>query len=573
MLRPEDLWTRTSVLLVVLSCLVGGEQLLNGGFETMNNWNCWNFKCELVAPGDSRFGAHSLKASGRTQSYMGPSQDVQLKPGTYYKVQSYMKLLNQLPTTIGHTLMLEISFALTDGSSTYITGAQRNMVTLADGWVLMQGDFLTPSQAFKSATFYYQGPEPGVDFVVDQATMTEVDVSSDNWRQRTDEVINRVRKSDINFRVTTPSDVSLHDVRIVINQTKKSFPFGSAINSWKYVDPNLQKYRDWIHANLNWAVLENALKWEQLEPTQGFLQYDRAVKTLEGLKSHGLKIRGHNLVWSIDEFVPDYIKGQTGEELKATVRNHIQWTCNLTRGLVEHWDVNNENLHGFWFQRQLHDLDYELELFRETHAADPRALLFLNDYGVVAGGDSTGAYLAQARKFKAANVNMYGLGVQCHFTPEVEPSPTMIKSRLDTLAQVGVPIWATELTVEADDENKRADYYERALRALYGHEAVEGILFWGFWDQAFFAGVKAALVSGDNLDLTAAGRRVMDLFWNEWMTHETHEVSQANQQFTVRGFHGDYQVSVYYRNQELPALRQTFSLVKTAHTVDINITT
>lgn len=46
-----------------------------------------------------------------------------------------------------------------------------------------------------------------------------------------------------------------------------------------------------------------------------------------------LKIRGHNLVWSIDEFVPDYIKGQTGEELKATVRNHIQWTCNLTRGL------------------------------------------------------------------------------------------------------------------------------------------------------------------------------------------------------------------------------------------------
>ena len=69
------------------------------------------------------------------------------------------------------------------------------------------------------------------------------------------------------------------------------------------------------------------------------------------------------------------------------------------------------------------------------------------------------------------------------------------------LAQAGVPIWVTELDVQAQDENRRADFYENALRSFYGHPAVEGILFWGFWDQAHWRGENAALVRGDNLEV------------------------------------------------------------------------
>ena len=69
---------------------------------------------------------------------------------------------------------------------------------------------------------------------------------------------------------------------------------------------------------------------------------------------------------------------------------------------------------------------------------------------------------------------------------------------LDTLATVGVPIWATELSVSVDDDNTRADYYERALRALYGHPAVEGIMFWSFWSSDPSPG---AFVTGDNMQV------------------------------------------------------------------------
>lgn len=56
---------------------------------------------------------------------------------------------------------------------------------------------------------------------------------------------------------------------------------------------------------------------------------------------------------------------------------------------LEHWDVNNENLHGQFFQNRLNDTDYNLELFRIARAADPKPKLFLNDYNVVATGYST----------------------------------------------------------------------------------------------------------------------------------------------------------------------------------------
>ena len=48
--------------------------------------------------------------------------------------------------------------------------------------------------------------------------------------------------------------------------------------------------------------------------------------------------------------------------------------------------MNNENLHGQWFQDRLHDPDYNLELFRIAHRADPGIKLFLNDFNVVSTG-------------------------------------------------------------------------------------------------------------------------------------------------------------------------------------------
>ncbi|PVD26940.1 hypothetical protein C0Q70_12088 [Pomacea canaliculata] len=116
------------------------------------------------------------------------------------------------------------------------------------------------------------------------------------------------------------------------------------------------------------------------------------------------------------------------------------------------------------------------------------------------------------------------------------------------LAQVGVPLWVTELSAEDDDPNREADFYDRALRALYGHPAVEGILFWGF------SGYKEA--ADGTQQLTPSAVRVLDLLEKQWMTNDTRPLAAASSQYTVRGFHGDYELRVVYKGQELTNLRR-----------------
>jgi hypothetical protein len=73
------------------------------------------------------------------------------------------------------------------------------------------------------------------------------------------------------------------------------------------------------------------------------------------------------------------------------------------------------------------------------------------------------------------------------------------------------------------------------------------------------------------LQLTAAGRRVLNLLENEWMTDDSRLASQSGGRYTLRGFHGDYEVHVIYQGRELSILQQTFHLGKTARTVTINV--
>ena len=51
--------------------------------------------------------------------------------------------------------------------------------------------------------------------------------------------------------------------------------------------------------------------------------------------------------------------------------------------------MNNEVLHGNFYERQTGDLNITMDMFRQVHAVDAHPALYLNDYGVVSYADST----------------------------------------------------------------------------------------------------------------------------------------------------------------------------------------
>ncbi|XP_064602928.1 anti-sigma-I factor RsgI6-like [Liolophura sinensis] len=533
---------RTPLLLVVITAvLVGGQEILkNPGFETLSDWDCWSIHCELTT--DHHGGSHALSVTERKKYYQGPSQTVPTVEGRVYHVQAWVKMIND-NSNIQH-IELMVNHLLKNGHNNYDTVSAQVPISTRSGWVFLSGEMVVP-RGLKRSLLYFQGPEPGLGFLVDDASMTEMHIDNNNWVAEANARIDKIRKSNIHVKVSTDNGMDPSSVTVEITQKKHLFPFGTAVVASSMGKDNSgseQKYRQFIFDNYNWVVLENSLKWPSMERTRGHVDYATSETAIRRLKSHGIKVRGHNLIWGASQqFTPSWLLPLPQNEIQAEVNKHIKNTVTHFKGLVEHWDVNNELLHGQYYENKFHDPDYTKKIFRLVHQYDPDVKLFLNDYNVVSGGGYTEAYLSQAKDFKASNTYLGGMGVQCHFSSQ--PIPMLIKQKLDRLAEAGVPLWATELDVMSDDEHQRADQYETAYRMLFSHPAVEGILTWGFWSQHHWRGEAAALVSGPEFRVNAAGKRVLHLMNQEWRTNDSRPLSQSSS-YTVRGFHGDYEVKV-----------------------------
>lgn len=53
--------------------------------------------------------------------------------------------------------------------------------------------------------------------------------------------------------------------------------------------------------------------------------------------------------------------------------------------------MNNELLHGNWYETKLNDTEYTKDVFRAIHQWDPDVKLFLNDYNTLGAGGATEA--------------------------------------------------------------------------------------------------------------------------------------------------------------------------------------
>ena len=53
------------------------------------------------------------------------------------------------------------------------------------------------------------------------------------------------------------------------------------------------------------------------------------------------------------------------------------------QGQVEHWDVNNEMLHGQFYVDGTNDPKIRAEIFKKVEAISPNTLRFVNDYNVL----------------------------------------------------------------------------------------------------------------------------------------------------------------------------------------------
>ena len=167
---------------------------------------------------------------------------------------------------------------------------------------------------------------------------------------------------------------------------------------------------------------------------------------------------------------------------------------------------------------------------------------FKFSYEIISGG-LTNCYKEQVKELMAEGAPIDGIGVQCHFKDaERNVNPIQVTDKFDSLAELGLPIWVTEFDVSQNSPVERAKHLSYFMRAAFSHPSIEGLLFWGFWDQRHWRGKQASLVDGHNFVMNAAGKKYRDLVFNQWWTEEAHHTSTGIT--STRIFKGDHIVTV-----------------------------
>uniref|UniRef100_A0ACD5WC07 Uncharacterized protein n=1 Tax=Avena sativa TaxID=4498 RepID=A0ACD5WC07_AVESA len=492
---------------------------------------------ESLALDDEPLNGKHIHVTGRTQTWMGPAQIItdKLTLHATYQVSAWVRVagnMNGAPQNINVALAVD---------SQWLNGGQ--VLARDERWYEIGGSFRVETKPASRVMVYVQGPDAGLDLMVAGFQVFPVDrkARAKHLRKLTD----KVRKRDVVVKLTGADGGAVKKqgategdcgVEVRVRQTSNSFPLGACIMR---TNMDNEDFVDFFTKHFNWAVFGNELKWYWTEPQRGQVSYADADDLLKLCCDNGMCVRGHCIFWEVDSMVQQWVKTLSTDDLSAAVKGRIDSLLTRYKGKFRHYDVNNEMLHGSFYQDKL-GKDIRATMFKTASELDPDALLFVNDYNVEGMCDiraTPEAYIQQIIGLQEQGAPVGGVGLQGHVSNPVGP---VIRSVLDRLAVLGLPLWFTELDVSAANEHVRADDLEVMLREAYAHPAVEGVMLWGFW-ELFMSRDDAHLVNAEG-DINEAGRRLLQLK-KEWLTHARGHADE-NGEFRFRGHHGAYTVDV-----------------------------
>jgi endo-1,4-beta-xylanase len=261
---------------------------------------------------------------------------------------------------------------------------------------------------------------------------------------------------------------------------------------------------------------ENDLKFGPVHPRPDTFAWQRADALAGFAQSHGMRMRGHTLVWHNQN--PDWLtKGSfTSQQLAEILKHHIDSVVGHFAGKIFGWDVVNEafNAEGslrstLWLDQPgigMSGTGYIEQALKWARAADPNATLFYNDYDNEAVNAKSNAIFAMVKDFRQRGVPIDGVGLQMHITPKTDLKT--FEENLKRFGELGVIVEITELDVRVpvDASGVASDAQLAAQAATYGRvvascvksPACKAIQTWGFtdkhsWIPAFFKGTGAAL--------------------------------------------------------------------------------
>ncbi|WP_315833831.1 endo-1,4-beta-xylanase [Bradyrhizobium prioriisuperbiae] len=278
-------------------------------------------------------------------------------------------------------------------------------------------------------------------------------------------------------------------------------PYGAAISSYALQDD--PAYRAAVATYCQVIVPESEMKWDDLHRNRGEYHFENADRIADFARQHHLALRGHTLAWY--GAMPEWVNTiSTAAEAERELTGHIHTVVSRYRGLVSSWDVVNEpipdkpvgvtDLRPFVWSRFLEE-DYIPIAFRAAAAADPKAMLVLNEYDIEYVGARfrarRDALRHIVRRLLDRNVPLHAVGLQAHLYADRAIDRDGLQAFVSELKGWGLKILITELDVIDDtlpgpEQARDAAVAAKAddfLEAVFAACRPETIITWGLSDR------------------------------------------------------------------------------------------
>ena len=268
-------------------------------------------------------------------------------------------------------------------------------------------------------------------------------------------------------------------------------------------------YSETLRREFNMIEPEDVMKWWVVRRELNDFDFHQADDVVRFAHAHGMKVRGHCLVWDHDN--PAWLQHGdfTAPQLSNLLHEHIVRLMHRYSGQVFAWDVVNEAFDengklrdSIWYNKPGIGLadkgtTYVEQAFRWAHDADPAALLFYNDNGGEGLNKKSDTIYAMVKDFKQRGVPIDGVGLQMHIS-QLDFDSAGVALNIARLTALGLQVHITELDVSLpldsagqfsrEDLQRQADIYRAVTKACLQNRGCRAIQTWGFTDKYSWIG-------------------------------------------------------------------------------------
>ena len=232
------------------------------------------------------------------------------------------------------------------------------------------------------------------------------------------------------------------------------FPIGTSAMTGQFED------RAWVDlalTHVSQITPEWEMKMEYILSETGEYRWDAPDRIADFCTTHGLRLYGTTLVWYSQDSA--YFRSLSGERFGAEYDRYIRTVAGRYRGRATGWDVVNEavaedgnGLRTCMWSEAFGQDGYIIRAFEQAKAADPDAVLFLNDYNLENLPTKGATFLRLVERLLKAGVPIGGIGTQSHLDIEIGAGQTAAFFR--EAAQFGLPIHVSELDASLRSEGR-----------------------------------------------------------------------------------------------------------------------